>query len=250
MSEPQRQRAGPPKQVRGRVSGRGDAWSSGPPEQELWLFSSLPNPVLVSYKGTRTCSSHDQTEVIPTKGKAVFHAEEHVTGTEKHTLLLEQKGGTGVWEGRQRPEPGPLRTPHGGGSCLWWWETTGRRCALLGSLLNTKVGNRPVETALNREADDEGTRWQNVKCNRETPLSPCFSFSAHSFLSVSPHSPTPVYSTAPLLLVIPSLSHAQGSHASGDKAEVLPAGRSGRGHIPQEELCIIGLLSKCYKLKK
>lgn len=33
------------------------------------------------------------------KGKAVFHAEEHVTGTEKHTLLLEQKGGTGSGKG-------------------------------------------------------------------------------------------------------------------------------------------------------
>ena len=96
-----------------------------------------------------------------------------------------RKVGRGL--GREkRPEPGPLWTPHGGGCCLQWRETTGRRCALLGSSLNTEVGNRPVETALNREADDEGMRRQNVKCNRETPLSPRFSFSAHSFLSVSP----------------------------------------------------------------
>jgi len=140
-----------------------------------------------------------------------------------------RKVGRGL--GREkRPEPGPLWTPRGGGSCLQWRETTGRRCALLGSSLNTEVGNRPVETALNREADDEGTRWENVKCNREIPFSLLLFLCPLFPLCVPPHSVTPVYSTAPLLLGIPSLSHAQGSHASGDKAEVLPAGRSGRGH--------------------
>ena len=83
------------------------------------IFSSLPNPVLGSYKGTRTCSSHDQMEVILTKGKEVFHTEEHVAGTENHMLLLEQKGAERRGLGREkRPEPGPLWTPHGGGCCL------------------------------------------------------------------------------------------------------------------------------------
>lgn len=65
------------------------------------IFSSLPNPVLGSYKGTRTCSSHDQMEVILTKGKEVFHTEEHVAGTENHMLLLKQKGGTGSGKGEE-----------------------------------------------------------------------------------------------------------------------------------------------------
>ena len=61
------------------------------------IFSSLPNPVLGSYGVISTCSSSDQMEVIPTKGKEVLnHLEEHVTGTENHELLLEVGVG---WEG-------------------------------------------------------------------------------------------------------------------------------------------------------
>ena len=197
------------------------------------IFSSLPNPVLGSYGVTRTCSSHGQMDGVPTEGEEASHPEEHVTGTENQVLLLEQRCRTGVCEGRKRPEPGPFWAPRGGGSFLQWQETTGRRCVLWGSSLNTTVGNRPAETALDREADDEGTRWQNV-----TPLSPCFSFSAHSFLPVSLHSLTSVGAqSAPLLLGIPSPSYMlRGATPVGTKLRSSLQGGLAGVTLPQEEL--------------
>lgn len=179
MSEPQRPSKGPSSKS-GRVSGRGDAWSSGPLSHSTVIFFTT-SPVLVSW-GDQDVFITWPDGSYSTKGKAVFPLlpRGYVTGTEKHTLLLEQKGGTGVWEGDRGPEPGPLRTPHGGGS---WHDDRSQegdvRCSE--ALSFTKVGNRPVRATFRWEADDEGMRWQNVKCNQETPLSPCFSFSAHSF---------------------------------------------------------------------